>query len=305
MIKDLLKEFTFDLQIKNYSKRTIETYNYNVGQFINFLKEHHEIDEIEDISTVHVKKFVQFEQEQGNKSNYINTIIKSLRSFYNYLVQEEYISNNIMKRIRLLKEDKEVIKTFTDMEVSRMLNVYNFKNYLNARNKVILAMFFDTGIRMSELINLQSSYVHETNMQIYGKGAKWRYVPISLMLKKYMIRYERIKEQYFKGKSLEHDNYFLSRSGRPLTSVQIQNIVRDAGKMANIREGIRCSPHTLRHYSIQANLRNGLDLYSCSKIAGHENIQVTKRYLQGLETENILELASKSSPLMNMGRAKK
>ncbi|WP_252297976.1 site-specific integrase [Peribacillus frigoritolerans] len=69
---------------------------------------------------------------------------------------------------------------------------------------------------------------------------------------------------------------------------------------ANVRGDIRCSPHTLRHYSVQSNLRNGLDLYSCSRIAGHENIQVTKRYLEGLETENILELASRSSPLMNL-----
>ncbi|MFB5282893.1 tyrosine-type recombinase/integrase [Peribacillus sp. Hz7] len=300
MIKDLLKEFTFDLQIKNYSKRTIETYNYNVNQLISFLEEHHDITDIEDVSSLHIKKFVQYQLEVGNKSNYINTIIKSLRAFYSYLVSEEYVSLNVLAKIKLLKEDKVVIKTFTDKEVAKMINVYDFKNYLNARNKVILAMFVDTGIRMSELINLQSEWINETNIRVFGKGAKWRYVSTSLMLKKYMIRYERIKENYFKKKKLEHANYFLSRSGKPLTSVQIQNIVRDAGKMANIREDIRCSPHTLRHYSIQANLRNGLDLYSCSKIAGHENIQVTKRYLQGLETENILELASKSSPLMNL-----
>lgn len=65
LIKDLLKEFTFELQIKNYSKRTIETYNYNVNQFICYLKENHEINEIEDVSTAHTKKIVQFEQEQG------------------------------------------------------------------------------------------------------------------------------------------------------------------------------------------------------------------------------------------------
>ncbi|MGE6377050.1 tyrosine-type recombinase/integrase [Peribacillus muralis] len=149
-------------------------------------------------------------------------------------------------------------------------------------------------------MNIQSGWVNETNIRVFGKGAKWRYVPISLMLKKYMIRNERIKEGYFKNKKLEHDNYFLSRSGRPLTGVQIQNVVRNAGVKANVREDIRCSLHTLRHYSIQSNLRNGLDLYSCSRIAGHENIQVTKRYLEGLETENILELASRSSPLMNL-----
>ncbi|MGW6297987.1 tyrosine-type recombinase/integrase [Peribacillus butanolivorans] len=299
-IKDLLKEFTFDLQIKNYSKRTIETYNYNVGQLINFLETHHDISDVEDVSSLHIKKFIQYQNEIGNKSNYINTIIKSLRAFYSYLVNEEYVSLNVLAKIKLLKEDKVVIKTFTDKEVAKMIGIYDFKSYLNARNKVIIAMFVDTGIRMTELINVQSGWINETNIRVFGKGSKWRYVPISLMMKKYMIRYERIKEGYYKNKKLDHGNYFLSRSGRPLTGVQIQNVVRNAGVKANVREDIRCSPHTLRHYSIQSNLRNGLDLYSCSRIAGHENIQVTKRYLQGLETENILELASKSSPLMNL-----
>jgi len=163
-------------------------------------------------------------------------------------------------------------------------------------------MFVDTGIRLSELINLETAWIYDTNMKILGKGRKWRYAPMSLMLKKYMIRYERVKEKYFTklNRNLEHDNYFLSRSGRPLTNVQIEQIVKAAGKVAGVREDIRCSPHTLRHYAIQANLRNGLDLYSCSKIAGHENIQITKRYLEGLETENILEMAKSSSPLMNL-----
>ncbi|MDF1999494.1 tyrosine-type recombinase/integrase [Peribacillus frigoritolerans] len=299
-IKDLLKEFSFDLQIKNYSKRTIETYKYNIDQLIIFLDKQHEISDIEDVSSLHIKRFVQYQLEIGNKSNYINTIIKSMRAFYGYLVSEEYVSHNVLAKIKLLKEDKVVIKTFTDKEVAKMIEVYDFKSYLNARNKVIIAMFVDTGIRMTELINVQSGWVNETNIRVFGKGAKWRYVSISLMLKKYMIRYERIKEGYFKNKKLEHDNYFLSRSGRPLTGVQIQNVVRNAGVKANVREDVRCSPHTLRHYSIQSNLRNGLDLYSCSRIAGHENIQVTKRYLEGLETENILELATKSSPLMNL-----
>ncbi|MGG4467392.1 site-specific integrase [Paenibacillus alvei] len=181
-----------------------------------------------------------------------------------------------------------------------MIEANDFKTYLNARNQLIIAMFADTGIRCSELINLETEWINETNIKIFGKGAKWRYVPISLMLRKYMIRYERIKEGYFKKKNLEHRNYFLSRSGRPLTSVQIENVVRIAGEKAGVRKEVRCSPHTLRHYAIQSNLRNGLDLYSCSRIAGHENIQVTKRYLQGIETENILEMAQKTSPLMNL-----
>ncbi|WP_027956330.1 tyrosine-type recombinase/integrase [Halobacillus kuroshimensis] len=300
MISALLKEFVFDLKIKNYSEKTIETYNYNCSQFVYYLRDNFEIDDIEDISTLHVKKFIQHQTSIGNKPTYINSLIKSLRAFYVYLVEEEYVALNVMKKVKFLKEELPVIKTFTDQEVARLLDVYDFKTYLNARNKVIIAMFVDTGIRLSELINLQTEWVYDTNLSVFGKGKKWRHVPISLMLKKYMIRYERIKEKYFSNKNLEYGNYILSRSGKQLSTVAIEDVVRNAGKKAGVREDIRCSPHTLRHYSIQANLRNGLDLYSCSKIAGHENIQITKRYLQGLETENILEMAQKSSPLMNI-----
>ncbi|USK82626.1 phage integrase N-terminal SAM-like domain-containing protein [Peribacillus frigoritolerans] len=89
LIKDLLKEFSFDLQIKNYSKRTIESYKYNIDQLIMFLDKQHEISDIEDVSSLHIKRFVQYQLEIGNKSNYINTIIKSVRAFYGYLVSEE------------------------------------------------------------------------------------------------------------------------------------------------------------------------------------------------------------------------
>ena len=98
LIKDLLKEFTFELQIKNYSSRTTETYNYNTTHFIQYLNEFHEVNEIEDVSIVHVKKYIQHQLNLGKKATYINTVIKSLRSFYTYLVAEEYVTLNIMAR---------------------------------------------------------------------------------------------------------------------------------------------------------------------------------------------------------------
>ncbi|MEH7107796.1 tyrosine-type recombinase/integrase [Bacillus sp. JJ1764] len=120
---------------------------------------------------MHIKKFDQYQIELGNKPTYINTLIKSLRSFYNYLVNEEYVSHNIILEIKFLNEEKVIINTFTDKEVAKMIDTYDFKSYLNVRNKVIIAMFVDTGIRMSELINLQSSLLNETDMKVFGKGS--------------------------------------------------------------------------------------------------------------------------------------
>lgn len=139
MLSDLLKEFTFELEIKNYSKQTIETYQYNTTQFLTYLKEQHDIvEDIEDVAPVHVKKFIQHQLNLGFKATYVNTLIKSLRAFFKYLEAEEYVHKSIMTKVKLLREDKEVIQTFTAEEVTRMIEAYSFKNYLNARNKVIL-----------------------------------------------------------------------------------------------------------------------------------------------------------------------
>lgn len=299
LLEDLLKEFLFELQIQNYSQRTIDTYRYNVNQFIMYVKEF-EVLELDDVLPLHLKKFIKNQQALGNKASYINALIKALRAFFNYLKKEDYLEGDIMKKITLLKEDTVIIETFTDKEIQAMLQVYDFKTYLNARNKMIIALFVDTGIRMAELINLQYDWIGETTIKIFGKGKKWRYVSISPMLKKYMIRYERVRESYFKDKMIESHNYILSRSGKALTSVQIENIVRNAGREAKVRESIRCSPHTLRHYYAQANIRNGLDVYSTSRLLGHSNINITKRYLQGLQDSSIIDLATTTSPLMNI-----
>ena len=295
----LLEEFMFDLKVQNYSERTSGTYFYNSRLLINYLKDEGVLS-ADEVRVAHLKGFVHFMQAQGFKSNYINTCLKCARQFFNYLVRESYIPSNPLAKISPLKEDKEVIRTFIDEEVVRMLNAYSYKTYLEARNKLIIAVFVDTGIRLSELIKLQENWIEDSVIRIHGKGSKWRYVPISPNLKKMILRFNRIREGYFQRIEAKEGNYFLSRSGRHLSTVMVENVVRKAGERAKVRKEIRCSPHTLRHYALQAYLRQGLDVYSVSRIAGHEGIQVTNRYLQGLHSEDILERASTRSPLSGL-----
>ena len=181
-----------------------------------------------------------------------------------------------------------------------MLDVYKFDSYINARNKCIMAVLFDTGIRNLELCNLSKLDVRESVIFILGKGSKERFVPISPYLKKVMIKYERIRDAYLKDNILHYDNYFLSYRNKPLTTEAVERVVRLAGKEAKVSDNIRCSPHTCRHYYAQSQLRNGLDVYSLSRLLGHETVDITKRYLQGLKDREVLELSVKTSPLMNL-----
>ena len=298
-LQDVIKEFIFEIKLRNYSERTIKGYKNNILKFARYMKNEFEIVEIEEISHVHIKSYLNFLKGNGLTEVYINTILKNLRSFYKYCFTEGYCLNVALK-VGWLRERKTIIKTFSDDEIRKMMDVYNYSSYIHARNKCIMAILIDTGIRNFELCQLKITDIRETVIYIMGKGKKERVVPISPYLKKIMIKYERIREGYLKNNILHYDNYFLSYRNKPLTTEAVERIVRLCGEKANVNKNIRCSPHTCKHYFAQAQLRNGLDVYRLSRLLGHENVTITKRYLQGLKDKEVLELGMKSSPLMNL-----
>ena len=299
ILQDVIKEFIFEIKLRNYSERTIKGYKNNILKFARYMENEFEIVEIEDITHIHIKSYLNFLKENGLTEVYINTILKNLRSFYKYCFTEGYCLNIALK-VGWLRERKIIIKTFSDNEIRKMMDVYNYSSYIHARNKCIMAILIDTGIRNFELCQLKITDIRETVIYIMGKGKKERVVAISPYLKKIMIKYERIREGYLKNNILHYDNYFLSYRNKPLTIEAVERIVRLCGEKANVNKNIRCSPHTLRHYFAQSQLKNGLDVYSLSRLLGHENVTITKRYLQGLKDKEVLELGVKSSPLMNL-----
>lgn len=299
LAKDILKEYIYDITIRNYTARTIKGYRNNVARFLKFCEAEFEIVELEDIGHVHIKKYLSSLKDRDLSASYINTILKNIRSFFNYCYKEGYCIN-VAKKVSWSREKKVVIKTFSDKEVKDMIDAYKMDTYINARNKCVIAVLVDTGIRNAELCKIKRMSVRETIIYIEGKGNKERVVPISPYLKKIMIKYERIRDAYLRDNILHYDNYFLSYRNKPLTGEAIERVVKIAGERAKVSKNIRVSPHTCRHYFAQAQLRNGLDVYSLSRLLGHDSVIITKRYLQGLEDKEVVELGAKTSPLMNL-----
>lgn len=299
-LEEVLREFIFEVEIKKFTKKTIKGYRNNNALFLNFLDNEFGVTELEDLQPVYIKKYFQHLTKKGRKPTYINGILKTIRAFCVYCVEEGYLKDNPAYRVKWQKEPKVLINTFTQEEINNMLSTYKFTDYLDGRNKLIVAMLVDTGIRNQELCDIKNEDIKEKVILIHGKGTKERQVSISPLLKKYMMIYERIREEYFKNYNLKHNYYFISYRGEPLTVGTVENIVRKAGKKANVRKEIRCSPHTIRHWYAQEQLRNGLDVYSLSRLLGHENITITKRYLQSIQDEDIVDLSVKTSPLMNL-----
>lgn len=304
--EEILNEYLLEMKLTNYSLRTVQTYQHNNRQFINYYKEKFgKYPEVEEISKVHYKNFISYLLKKGLKSSYINTILKGNKAFWSYVVNENIVKEHPMAEIKQLKEPKTILTTFNHKEVKAMLDYWNFDNFINARNKCIIAVFLDTGIRVGELIGIRERDVSEDHIRVLGKGNKWRVVPLSENLRYFIMKYRRIRDKHFSslrnrnGKKRVVDEYlFVNRGGRRInTYATIEIMVKETGKAVGVRKEVRCSPHTLRHYYSVTTLQNDQDIYTISKILGHESIKTTSIYLQSITNEQILKKALKTSPL--------
>ena len=300
LLDDSVKEFIFECQIRQYTWKTVKGYKNTLEYLATYLKEVHHLTDIEQVNEHHLKAFFAYQINKKCKETYLNGLIKVYRAFYKYLVEQEYVVKNPILKVSWMREPSTIIKTFTDEEVKRMLSVYPETDYLNIRNKAIMAMLFDTGIRNYELCCLPNDNIKDNYIAIYGKGKKERQVGKSPYLSKILMKYERVKKYYFEFKNVKLDNYFLSRTGRPLTNEAVGRIVHIAGEQAKVSDTIRCSPHTCRHWFAQSQIKNGIDVYSLSRLMGHSNIKITQRYLEGMKDSEIVSQSIKTSPLMNL-----
>ena len=302
LLEDTLKEFLLECELRQYSQRTIRHERNSLQKMIYFIGETYGVTQLEKVKHIHLKGYVKYLTDLGRKETYVNGLIKSFRAFFKYCTEEEYIEVNPALKLSFQKEPEILIPTFTDKEVEAMVNYYKGRRFLDIRNKLIMVILFDTGIRCSELCELKVTDVRANVINIQeGKGKKQRFVPLTPAINKWMMKYQLARQSYTLDKIGYAEEYlFLSQKGKPLTKATIERIVGACKEPCGVREEIRCSPHTCRHYYAQKQLRNGCDMYTVSRLLGHKTVTITKRYLQSITDEDIVDLGTKTSPLMNM-----
>ena len=296
---DAIKEFELDCKIRHLSPKTIDNYRKQLRYLERFLASEFSITMIEDVKASHIKRFLSAKDDAGRKPQYVNDLLKVFKTFFNYLETEGHIGSSPTKRIRNMRLPKLKLRTFTEKNILDMIHYYNGRSFIEIRNQAMIAMLFDTGVRLSELMELVETQIHEDSIMIYGKGAKERVVPVSPFLSKALLRYSMVRESYFRG--ILHDKeYFLSRTGRKLTPEAVAKMLKKTAKAVGVSDDIRVSPHTCRHTFAHLNLKNGIDLYTLSRLLGHESVSITQRYLDGITDENVIRIARKSGVLENL-----
>ncbi|MBD8006259.1 tyrosine-type recombinase/integrase [Bacillus norwichensis] len=301
LLEDVVKEYEYYCLAKDFTEKTLINKRQELKQLLKFLDEKRAVHELESISFHDLKAYARYKQQSGLQPSSLVSMFKVIRAFFNWCVREEYLDENIAKKVDLPKQPKKVLKGFSTDEVDQMINSFSYKNYFEARNKAMIAMLSDCGLRAKELRELETKNVKETTILVNGKGNKERYMFISPALKKILIRYERIKKEYFKEKYFNENYYFLSYNGDLLSHVGLDKVIKEAGKRAGI-EDKRVSPHSFRHFFAVQSILNGIDIFTLSKLLGHSDVSTTQRYLQSLEDFELIKKAMPSSPLMNLNK---
>ena len=212
--------------------------------------------------------------------------VRNIQQWLNWCLYEEaydaVVKPRIVKRIKRPKVDKHLIETFTQSQLQGLLDACQeeFTVQLRDRNRTIVMLLLDTGIRASELCGLTVGNVHldpnDAFIRVFGKGQKEREIgPLGELARKELAHYLKV---YRKG-AAHTDLVFLNRFREPLTVWGLDDMIATLGRRAGI-EGVRCSPHTLRHqFAVSHLLANG-NLLKLSLLMGHENISTTQIYLR-------------------------
>lgn len=298
--QEMIDEFINDIEIKGYSKVTIYNYRYKLKNIQDYFLSQG-INKIDNITKQDIKKWIAFLQAQGKQASTINVTVNRLSRVFNYMFDEEYIEVNIFKKIAQLKTQKKIIYPLNDGEIKQMLLIASKHKYkhIALRNVVLFSMMLDCGLRISEVANLKNEDVLENQIIIRnGKNNKDRALAITPIMKKQMIKYERLKKNRYKTDDYQY--YFVSYQRCKLSEKSIWDMMQRIKEQMDVRNVVRFSGHTLRHTYAHMQMRNGMDIYTLSKNMGHSSVTMTQNYLQTLKSDDFVKESIKYSTLQNL-----
>ncbi|RRJ92059.1 site-specific tyrosine recombinase XerD [Flavobacterium macacae] len=274
-----IKSFQSYMKIeRGLSKNTIENYTFDIEKLTDFLERNHLSFNPINITEEIVQQFIYEISKYVNPSSQAR-IISGLRSFFLYLIFEEYRTDNPMELIEIPRIGRKLPDTLSTQEIDILIEAVDLSSNEGERNRAILETLYGCGLRVSELISLKISdlFFEEGFIKVSGKGDKQRFVPIGNLTQKYIGIYKATSRSCLNIQKGHEDTLFLNRRGKQLTRAMIFTIIKDLAVKTNLKKTI--SPHTFRHSFATHLLENGADLRSIQLMLGHESITTTEIYV--------------------------
>ena len=279
---------------RGLSDNTIFAYRQDLMDFLAFLKK--EGLDSWPTKAVDIDAFLAEQRDLNKATSSISRMISSLRKFYQWLVRQNIQKINPMLEIDSPKKEHRLPVALSVDEVTKLLDQPDVTKKLGIRDRALLETLYATGIRVSELINLKFSDLHEELklLKVLGKGSKERLIPISDVAISWIKSYqEKVRDPLLLKSGKYTDTIFLNNRGGALTRQAVWQIIKRYCQMAGIRKNV--TPHTLRHTFATHLLENGADLRVVQEILGHSDISTTQIYTN-LSQQHILQVYTKTHP---------
>lgn len=261
---------------KRYSAYTVKSYQNDLWQFFYFISTEYSFTKVNEISHKHIRLWIVHLMNNNLSARSINRKITTLKSYYKYLLRENVVIVNPMVKIVSPKMSKSLPVFVEKKQVQSLLDDYSFDDsFSGTRNKLIIEMFYCTGMRLSELINLKISNIDTDSMQIkvLGKRNKERIIPFSITLKNAINNYrEKIN---IDGLKL-NEYLFITEKGKKIYEKLAYRVVNSYLNIVTTID--KKSPHTLRHTFATHMLNEGADLNAIKELLGHANLSATQVY---------------------------
>ncbi|MCI6331283.1 MAG: site-specific tyrosine recombinase XerD [Lachnospiraceae bacterium] len=292
MEKTLDGFITYLHNVKKKSENTVLSYNRDLTKFIKYLRTN-KITSLDKVEEKDLEKYIKELNDNGFKSATVSRNIASLKAFFHYLNNEGVLSNDPTKSLKSPKIEKKIPEILTTDEVFALLEQPSGDSPKEIRDKAMLELLYATGIRVSELINLEASDVNlKTSSILCRDGSKSRTIPYGKKAKDALTRYlEGAREAIVDNK--ESTILFANCSGQKMSRQGFWKLIKHYAKKAGIESDI--TPHTLRHSFAAHLVENGADLRSVQEMLGHSDISTTQIYAN-MSHSHIREVYNRTHP---------
>lgn len=273
-----LQSFRDYLQLeKKYSPHTINAYFNDINFFVSFNKNQFNEDTIEQVNYSQIRSWIVSLVDDNISNVSVNRKIASLKAFYKFLLKTKQIEVSPLLKHKAMKTPKTLQIPFSEKEVAEVLSqISNPVGFEEIRDKLIIDLFYTTGIRRTELIHLKTANVNTSNntIKVLGKRNKERIIPLLPIVSRQLILY--FNERTHLEEVTDKDCFFLTKKGLMLNDSFVYRLINTY--FSTVSEKVKRSPHILRHTFATHLLNNGADLNSVKELLGHSSLASTQIY---------------------------
>lgn len=271
-----LSVFLLSRKVENCSKATIDTYDRRISQFLVFAKK-----PLTQIERSDVDLYLLSLREKKLSPHYVESCYRSLRAFFNWLVDEDMLPQSPMRNIKRPKTPKFTKEFLSEAQYLRLLAVCPIKDYQGIRNRAWLTLLWSTGARFSELANLKLGDLdwQQNRIRVFGKGAKERYVPFTQDAQKAVYKYLAVRpEQYLE--------LWVTEERKPLKPTGLRKITRTLFERAEVK--VKDLHHIFRRSWAMRNIRAGIPTKYIALVGGWSSINMLEHYVAAMTSEDAI-----------------